>query len=100
MGAGLKAERAHALFVPAEVVRELVAQGAGHFNPEALWIMAVVVHERVAEDHDAVRQSASRRASDDVGASAAVPDVHPVERLEPAVDALYRTLIGDDHCDV
>ena len=53
-GAVYRPEPAHALLVPAEMVGELVADGARDLRPEQLGVVAEVAQQRVAEDHDPV----------------------------------------------
>jgi L-histidine N-alpha-methyltransferase len=51
---GLQPEAADALFVPAEVVGDLVSNGPGHLGAEQLRVVPEVAHQRVAEDDDAL----------------------------------------------
>src|ERR1044072_333097 len=49
-----EAEAAYALFVPAQVMRDLVAHGPRDLCPQQLRVMAEVPRQRVLVDHDAV----------------------------------------------
>src|SRR5690349_22009324 len=79
-----ESETADSVLVPAQVMSELVAHGAGDLRLEELGVVAEVTQQRVAEDHDAVVEVV---VGDGVS-------------LVEAVGALAASALRDDHRDV
>src|SRR3954447_8143793 len=84
MAGASQPELAHAQLVGAEVVRELVADGAQDLGAQLVRVVPEVAQQRVPEDDDAVRRRVARDR---------VPHVQ-------AVRAVAAALVGDDHGDV
>src|SRR4051794_10438006 len=82
--AGSQPQFANADLVGAQVVGQLVADGAQDLRPQLVGVVAEVAQQRVAEDHDPV-------GGDVTGNGPAL--------VEP-VGAVAAALVGDDHGDV